>query len=254
MVERVLELKTFVHESVEIFEKHLHLTAPQWRQAQELKDEIMKKGFIVTKKLQLEDLTPGYFFRKWSGLRNVLQVNGSLIAERIVESMKKREKELLGNSFFLAAVYMDVRNMDLLSTEQKEKAHATVLQLVLRTKGLDNQPAEDAPPEESPVLSSSGAEDSDSDEEMKQARRTLLSASRPLSSEFEDEREPEATDSQPPAKKRKEQQTPQELCREKTREALELYNTSKPLLKKSKLPLSELIQKEYPGRKRIINF
>jgi len=254
MVERVLELKAFVHESVEIFEKHLHLTAPQWRQAQELKDEIMKKGFIVTKKLQLEDLTPGYFFRKWSGLRNVLQVNGSLIAERIVESMKKREKELLGNSFFLAAVYMDVRNMDLLSTEQKETAHATVLQLVLRTKGLDNQPAEDAPPEESPVLSSSGAEDSDSDEEMKQARRTLLSASRPLSSEFEDEREPEATDSQPPAKKRKEQQTPQELCREKTREALELYNTSKPLLKKSKLPLSELIQKEYPGRKRIINF
>ena len=250
----MLELKTFVHESVEIFEKHLHLTAPQWRQAQELKDEIMKKGFIVTKKLQLEDLTPGYFFRKWSGLRNVLQVNGSIIAERIVESMKKREKELLGNSFFLAAVYMDVRNMDLLSTEQKEKAHATVLQLVLRTKGLDNQPAEDAPPEESPVLSSSGAEDSDSDEEMKQARRTLLSASRPLSSEFEDEREPEATDSQPPAKKRKEQQTPQELCREKTREALELYNTSKPLLKKSKLPLRELIQKEYPGRKRIINF
>ena len=250
----MLELKAFVHESVEIFEKHLHLTAPQWRQAQELKDEIMKKGFIVTKMLQLEDLTPGYFFRKWSGLRNVLQVNGSLIAERIVESMKKREKELLGNSFFLAAVYMDVRNMDLLSTEQKETAHATVLQLVLRTKGLDNQPAEDAPPEESPVLSSSGAEDSDSDEEMKQARRTLLSASRPLSSEFEDEREPEATDSQPPAKKRKEQQTPQELCREKTREALELYNTSKPLLKKSKLPLSELIQKEHPGRKRIINF
>jgi hypothetical protein len=88
MVERVLELKTFVHESVEIFEKHLHLTAPQWRQAQELKD-LMKKGSIVTKKLQLEDLTPGYFFRKWSGLRNVLQVNGSIIAERIVESMKR---------------------------------------------------------------------------------------------------------------------------------------------------------------------
>jgi hypothetical protein len=88
---------------------------------------------------------------------------------------------------------------------------------------------------------------------MKQARKTLLFASRPLSSLFEDEREPEATDSQPPAKKRKEQ-THQELCREKTREALELYNTSKPLLKKSKLPLSELIQKEYPGRTRIINF
>jgi len=248
MVERVLELKAFVHESVEIYEKHLQLTAPQWRQAQDLKF-LLKKGYLVTKKLQL---TPGYFFRKWTGLRDFLQVNGSIIAEKIMESMKKREKELLGNSFFLAAVYMDVHNMDLLSTAQKETAHATVLELVLRTKGFDNQPAEDAP--ESPVLSSSSAEDSDSDEEMKQARKTLLFSSRPLSSEFEEEREPEATDSQPPAKKRKEQQTPQELCREKTREALELYNTSKPLLKKSKLPLSELIQKEYPGRKRIINF
>ena len=34
---------------------------------------------------------------------------------------------------------------------------------------------------------------------------------------------------------------------------MELYNTSKPLLKKSKLPLSELIQKEYPGRMRFRN-
>jgi hypothetical protein len=206
MVERVLELKAFVHESVEIYEKHLQLTAPQWRQAQDLKF-LLKKGYLVTKKLQLEDLTPGYFFRKWTGLRDFLQVNGSIIAEKIMESMKKREKELLGNSFFLAAVYMDVHNMDLLSTAQKETAHATVLELVLRTKGFDNQPAEDAP--ESPVLSSSSAEDSDSDEEMKQARKTLLFSSRPLSAEFEEEQdEPEVTDSQPPAKKRKEP-TPQ---------------------------------------------
>ena len=202
----MLELKAFVHESVEIYEKHLQLTAPQWRQAQDLKF-LLKKGYLVTKKLQLEDLTPGYFFRKWTGLRDFLQVNGSIIAEKIMESMKKREKELLGNSFFLAAVYMDVHNMDLLSTAQKETAHATVLELVLRTKGFDNQPAEDAP--ESPVLSSSSAEDSDSDEEMKQARKTLLFSSRPLSAEFEEEQdEPEVTDSQPPAKKRKES-TPQ---------------------------------------------
>jgi hypothetical protein len=91
MVERVLELKAFVHESVEIYEKHLQLTAPQWRQAQDLK-ELLKKGYIVTKKLQLEDLTPGYFFRKWSGLRDVLQVNSSIIAEKIVESMRKERR------------------------------------------------------------------------------------------------------------------------------------------------------------------
>ncbi len=70
--------------------------------AQELK-ELLKKGFIVTKKLQLEDLTPGYFFRKWSGLMDVLQVNGSIIAEKIEESMRKGEKELLGKQLLLSS-------------------------------------------------------------------------------------------------------------------------------------------------------
>jgi len=37
------------------------------------------------------------------------------------------------------------------------------------------------------------------------------------------------------------------LCREKTKAALASYLKNKPLLKKSKLPLRELIMKEYPG-------
>jgi len=209
MVERVLEMKTFVNESEELYDKNVQLTAPQWRQAQELKD-LLKKAYEVTKKLQYENLTTGYFYRKWSGLRDVLQGNGSIIAETILKSMKKREKELLGNSFFLAAVYMDVKNMDLLSTEQKETARATVQQLVLRTRGLDDQPTEDAT--DSPVLSSC-PDDSDSDEEMKIARRRSILAARPLSDQFEDSDEQEteitATSSgEPPAKKKKDQ-TPQ---------------------------------------------
>jgi hypothetical protein len=34
---------------------------------------------------------------------------------------------------------------------------------------------------------------------------------------------------------------------EKTREALQIFEKSKPSLKKSKIPLRELIMKEYPG-------
>jgi hypothetical protein len=57
----------------------LQLSTAQWKQAQELRD-MLKKSFEVTKKMQLDDLTPGYFFRKWTGLRLLMEAHGSTIA------------------------------------------------------------------------------------------------------------------------------------------------------------------------------
>ncbi len=48
--------------------------------------------------------------------------NGGLITKAICDSMKKRDKELLNNSVMISAMYMDVFNMYLLSSEQKQKA------------------------------------------------------------------------------------------------------------------------------------
>jgi hypothetical protein len=63
----VLRLKAFITESVEIYQKNLQLTAPEWKQLLELRD-LLKKTFEISQKLQLDELTPGYFFQKWSGL------------------------------------------------------------------------------------------------------------------------------------------------------------------------------------------
>jgi len=214
MVERILELKGFVNESVEVYNKNLQLTAPQWRQAQQLKD-LLKKSFEVTKKLQLDDLTPGYFYRKWIGLRNVFQVQGSLIAEDILSSMKMREGDLLNNPFFLAAVYMDPFH-DKLSTEQRETAKGAVLQLVLKITGLDSLAAEDS--SEAEMISVS-ADDSDSDEEMRSAKNKTAEniRIRALSDEFTDsDQETEvrladisAASSSGPTPKKKKELTPQ---------------------------------------------
>jgi hypothetical protein len=79
MIDRVVELRAFISESVDIYQKNLQLSTAQWKQAQELRD-MLKKSFEVTKKMQLDDLTPGYFFRKWTGLRLLMEAHGSTIA------------------------------------------------------------------------------------------------------------------------------------------------------------------------------
>jgi len=168
MVDRVLDSKTFINDSLDIFKQGLQLTAPQWRQAQELRD-MLKKSFTVTKKMQLDDLTPGYFYRKWSGLRLLMEDHGGLIAREIFESMKKREQELLKNSLFLSAIFMDVCNMDLLSDQQKEVAKEAVVELVLKIQGLDSE-LDDSFGVDSPAAHTS-TDDSDSDEEMRRVRK-----------------------------------------------------------------------------------
>ncbi len=101
----------------------------------ELRD-LLRKAFEVTKKLQFADCTPGYFYKKWSGLRIYYEVNGSLLATEIDKSMEKREPELLNNGLLLAAVLIDINNMDLLSENNVQKAREATVDLVLRMKGL----------------------------------------------------------------------------------------------------------------------
>jgi len=70
MVDIVLELKGFINDMDEIIEKNLQPMMPQWKQVLELRD-LLKKVFEFTKKLQAEDLNPGYFYRKWCGLHDI---------------------------------------------------------------------------------------------------------------------------------------------------------------------------------------
>lgn len=172
MIDRVLLLKTFVNESVEIYQKGVQVSAPQWKQIQELRD-MLKKSYEVTKKMQRDDLTPGYFYRKWSGLRAVMQVHSGTIADIICASMKKREGELLNNSLFLAAIFLDIHNQDLLTTTEKDAARTAVVDLVVRMKGLNEE--EEAHPDSPASGTGPSSLDSDSDEEMNAARKATTS-------------------------------------------------------------------------------
>jgi hypothetical protein len=88
MIDRVVELKTFINKSLEICQKNLQLNTSQWKQAQELRD-MLRKCFEVTKKLQLNDLTPGYFYRKWSGLQLLVEAHSSTIATSKIDHRNK---------------------------------------------------------------------------------------------------------------------------------------------------------------------
>jgi hypothetical protein len=122
MIECLVELREVIQEMADCGNSDLMMTDAQWQQAVDLKN-LLKKAFEVTKRLQFADLTPGYFYRKWTGLWGFYQHNGSLLAEEIAKSMRKREPELLNNGLLLAAVLLDVTNMNLLPPEQDEKAN-----------------------------------------------------------------------------------------------------------------------------------
>jgi hypothetical protein len=85
--------------------------------------------------------------------------------------MKKREPTLLNNSLFLAAVFLDANNVELLSPEQKIVATEAVEELVLRFKGLKNDVSDsDNILLDSPTMASP-SNNMDSDEELEQLIR-----------------------------------------------------------------------------------
>jgi hypothetical protein len=183
MVDRLIEVKSTVQGLAAIGNKNLFLTNAQWEQAEELRD-ILQRAFEVTKKLQFDDITPGYFYKKWSGLRLCYENNDSLLATKIAKSMKKREADLLNNGLLLAAVCLDVTSMEMLPMESVEKAIQTITSLALRIQGLEeDDPKQTITDDDDDDAMSSSSEDSatDSDEEMrvlrKKQRRTCASFS-----------------------------------------------------------------------------
>ena len=182
MVDRLIEVKSTVQGLAAIGNKNLFLTNAQWEQAEELRD-ILQRAFEVTKKLQFDDITPGYFYKKWSGLRLCYENNDSLLATEIAKSMKKREAGLLNNGLLLAAVCLDVTSMEMLPMESAEKAIQTITSLALRIQGLDEDDSKQITDDDDDDAMSSSSEDSatDSDEEMrvlrKKQRRTCASFS-----------------------------------------------------------------------------
>jgi hypothetical protein len=174
MVDRLIEVKSSVQELAGVGNKNMFLTNAQWEQAEELRD-ILQRAFEVTKKLQFDDITPGYFYKKWSGLRLCYENNDSLLATEIAKAMKKREADLLDNGLLLAAVSLDVNSMDMLPVDSADKAMQTITSLALRIQGLEeDDPKQTITDDDDDDAMSSSSEDSatDSDEEMRVLRKS----------------------------------------------------------------------------------
>lgn len=130
MIKRLLELKTFF---ADMDNPNLSLTETQWEQATTL-ENILYRPYILTKKLQTEDLTPGAFFFEWRNLIYQLSSNDDPISSAITSSMNKREQLLLQNEILVAAIYIDPMSRILLNDNQITKAKGTLYEIALRMK------------------------------------------------------------------------------------------------------------------------
>lgn len=170
MVDRVIRLREAIEKMASYGNQCVSLTDAQWNEFIGLRD-LLKKAYDITVNLQYSDVTPGYFFRKWSGLRMWYEEHGSTLGTDIANSMKKRES-LLFNETLLAAVFLDVHNQVLLSDIQTVVAKETVINVALRMKGLDKD--DDKETQESREDDGPGeTSDSDSDEEMGRIRKRM---------------------------------------------------------------------------------
>lgn len=106
MVKRLLELKTFLED---LDNQSVSLTKRQWDQTEKL-ESVLSYPYVVTLKLQAEDLTPGTFLLEWKSLMHQLNKIEGSTADAIVSSMRKRENQLLQNKILLAAIYVDPMN------------------------------------------------------------------------------------------------------------------------------------------------
>jgi len=233
MVDRLIEVKSTVHGLAAIGNKNLFLTNAQWEQAEELRD-ILQRAFEVTKKLQFDDITPGYFYKKWSGLRLCYENNDSLLATEIAKSMKKREADLLNNGLLLAAVCLDVTSMEMLPMESVEKAIQTITSLALRIQGLDEDDSKQTITDDDDDDAMSSSEDSatDSDEEMRVLRKK--------------QRRTCASFSSRPGEKLSETASPAAQTITGVKAAIEKLKNQRIALKKTKKDLLTLINEDYP--------
>ena len=163
MLKRIVQLEEHIKEIADLGNRELALRDHQWEEIHGLAD-VLKKPYECTVKFQYATITPGYFFRKWTGLKGILASNGGQLALEMLSSMEKREDKLM-NPLVFGAVLADVFHSALLSDEQVSKGKEVIIKLAMRLLGLeDDSHASDSHVVEDPV------EDPDSDEEMSRTR------------------------------------------------------------------------------------
>jgi hypothetical protein len=250
MIDRLLELRKNIMEVGDMgTNDQLDLTAHQWEQAVELRD-LLREAVTVTTKLRMEDVTPGHFFREWTGLKLYLENKGGVLADDICALMKRREQEMLDNGMLLAAVLLDPDHADLLTENQKLSAQEKVVEVALKIKKLQPDAEEEGPGSKTELNSSSSADETDSDEDMRRVRRIYKEKMRKGNLEGGVETklfQPSSPAAPPPSKKKKEGSEGRELQKSTILESLSTLTKNKSVLRSYDVPIWELVnEREYP--------
>lgn len=130
MIKRLLEIKSNL---IDMAHPDITLTEFQWKQAEEL-EALLLHPFLLTKKLQEQELTPGSFYKEWKNLVFRLSQTGGIIADGIKDSMLIREIKLLDNSVLLAAIYVDPMHRVILTEEQLIRGKTALCDIAVRMK------------------------------------------------------------------------------------------------------------------------
>ena len=134
MIKRALELKESIKK---IKGKETHLTDFEWEELERL-NQILQIPHKATIALQKENLTPGECLLEWREVTFRLDKIQGTIASGIAKALKEREKKLMENDIFLAAVWIDSRARILLTENEKSRAKRNLFSLYRRIESPES--------------------------------------------------------------------------------------------------------------------
>lgn len=117
MLRRLVELKEFCNDFIGV-DDELYLTEEEW-QAIGGVVSALAPAQEATVILQQEQLTVGDFYGSWLKCRIETSKVDNSIAIQTAAAMKRREKLLLGNDLFCAAIFLDPRYHVTLTSEER---------------------------------------------------------------------------------------------------------------------------------------
>ncbi|KAM7306571.1 uncharacterized protein ISCGN_010274 [Ixodes scapularis] len=138
MLRRLLELREFCDDLFSA-DDEVHFTEEDWLNTEQIVLSF-SAAEAATKVLQREQLTMGDFYGTWLKCRMQTSKVDSPIATALVAFMKRREKWLLGNNLFCAAIYLDPRYHVSLSSDEKSRAKQHLMRTWEQMKTASEQP------------------------------------------------------------------------------------------------------------------
>lgn len=118
MIRRLLELREFCDD---LLTEPNSFTSDDWANAADIV-HALAPAEEATKRLQNEQLVMGDFLGVWLKCRMEAAKAGTPLATALASSMDKRQRTLLENDIFCAAVFLDPRYRVLLNNAEKESA------------------------------------------------------------------------------------------------------------------------------------